>query len=243
MKEVKTAIITGAAKGIGRSIALKLADAGFALVLNDMEWDAESESVYSNRNCDYVLSSGDVSSSEYVKSLMNTAMEKYGSIDVVVNNAGITRDGLIIKMSEEDFDKVIEVNLKGVFNVMKASARIMMKQRSGRIINISSIVGLRGNAGQINYAAAKGGVIAMTKSLAKELASRSVLVNAIAPGFIKTDMTDVLPENVVESLLTQIPLGKLGEVEDVANLALFLASEESGYITGQIISVDGGMNI
>ncbi len=243
MKEVKTAIITGAAKGIGRSIALKLADAGFALVLNDMEWDAESESVYSNRNCDYVLSSGDVSSSEYVKSLMDTAMEKYGSIDVVVNNAGITRDGLIIKMSEEDFDKVIEVNLKGVFNVMKASARIMMKQRSGRIINISSIVGLRGNAGQINYAAAKGGVIAMTKSLAKELASRSVLVNAIAPGFIKTDMTDVLPENVVESLLTQIPLGKLGEVEDVANLALFLASEESGYITGQIISVDGGMNI
>lgn len=243
MKEVKTAIITGAAKGIGRSIALKLADAGFALVLNDMKWDTESESVYSDRNCDYVLSSGDVSSSEYVKSLMDTAMEKYGSIDVVVNNAGITRDGLIIKMSEEDFDKVIEVNLKGVFNVMKASARIMMKQRNGRIINISSIVGLRGNAGQINYAAAKGGVIAMTKSLAKELASRSVLVNAIAPGFIKTDMTDVLPENVVESLLTQIPLGKLGEVEDVANLALFLASEESGYITGQIISVDGGMNI
>ncbi|WP_425538746.1 3-oxoacyl-[acyl-carrier-protein] reductase [Microaceticoccus formicicus] len=243
MKEMKTAIITGAAKGIGRSIALKLADAGFALVLNDMKWDAESESVFSDRNCDYVLSSGDVSSSEYVKSLMDTAMEKYGSIDVVVNNAGITRDGLIIKMSEEDFDKVIEVNLKGVFNVMKASARIMMKQRIGRIINISSIVGLRGNAGQINYAAAKGGVIAMTKSLAKELASRSVLVNAIAPGFIKTDMTDVLPENVVESLLTQIPLGKLGEVEDVANLALFLASEESGYITGQIISVDGGMNI
>lgn len=243
MKEKKTAIITGAAKGIGRSIALKLASAGFALVLNDMTWDAESEGVFSECNCDYVLSSGDVSSSEYVKSLMDTAMEKYGSIDVVVNNAGITRDGLIIKMSEEDFDKVIDVNLKGVFNVMKASARIMMKQRGGRIINISSIVGLRGNAGQINYAAAKGGVIAMTKSLAKELASRSVLVNAIAPGFIKTDMTDVLPESVVESLLTQIPLGKLGEVEDVANLALFLSSEESKYITGQIISVDGGMNI
>lgn len=243
MKEKKTAIITGAAKGIGRSIALKLANAGFALVLNDMTWDEESESVYNECNCDYILSSGDVSSSEYVKTLMDTAMEKYGSIDVVVNNAGITRDGLIIKMSEEDFDKVIDVNLKGVFNVMKASARIMMKQRSGRIINISSIVGLRGNAGQINYAAAKGGVIAMTKSLAKELASRSVLVNAIAPGFIKTDMTEVLPDSVVESLLTQIPLGKLGEVEDVANLALFLASEESRYITGQIISVDGGMNI
>lgn len=239
----KTAIITGAAKGIGRAIALKLAEEGFSLVLNDISWDDECERIYKDAGCEYILSSGDVSSTEYALELINTAVEEFGSADVVVNNAGITRDGLIIKMSEEDFDSVLDVNLKGVFNVMKAASRVMMKQRSGRIINISSIVGLRGNPGQINYSAAKGGVIAMTKTLAKELASRSVLVNAVAPGFIKTDMTDVLPEKVIDELQNQIPLKSLGEVEDVANLVAFLSSEQSKYITGQVISVDGGMNI
>ncbi len=239
----KTAIITGAGKGIGRAIALKLAEEGFSLVLNDISWNDENEEIYQKTGCDYILSSGNVSSSDYAVELINTAVEHFGSADVVVNNAGITRDGLIIKMSEEDFDSVIDVNLKGVFNIMKAASRVMMKQRSGRIINISSIVGLRGNPGQINYSAAKGGVISMTKTLAKELASRSVLVNAVAPGFIKTDMTDVLPEKVIDELKNQIPLKSLGEVEDVANLVAFLSSEKSKYITGQVISVDGGMNI
>ena len=178
---------------------------------------------------------------EAVEKMVGDVLEKYGRIDILVNNAGITRDNLILKMSEADFDAVINVNLKGTFNATKAVTKTMMKQRYGRIINIASIVGVIGNAGQANYCASKAGIIGMTKSVARELASRNVTVNAVAPGFIDTDMTKVLPENVKESLLAQIPMKKLGSVEDIANAVEFLAKEESGYITGQVINVNGGM--
>ncbi|MDP7032126.1 MAG: 3-oxoacyl-[acyl-carrier-protein] reductase, partial [Gemmatimonadota bacterium] len=188
-----------------------------------------------------VAVAADVSDPESSRAAVDATMEAFGRVDVLVNNAGITRDGLLLRMSEEDFGLVLSVNLKGVFHFSKAAARPMMKQRSGRIINISSVIGLRGNAGQSNYAASKAGVIGFTKSLAQELASRGILVNAVAPGFIGTAMTENLPESVKEGMLKSIPLGKLGTPENVAGIVSFLASEDSSYVTGQVLTVDGGM--
>ena len=185
----------------------------------------------------------DVADAGAVKALMDTALEAFGRIDILVNNAGITRDGLLMTMKETDFDAVIDANLKGTFLCMKAVARQMMRQRFGRIVNLSSVVGLRGNAGQVNYAASKAGVIGMTKSLAKELASRGVTVNAVAPGFIQTDMTAAMPESAKTATLAAIPMGQLGTAEDVARAVAFLASREAGYITGQVLAVDGGMSM
>lgn len=237
----KVALVTGAARGIGRATALKLAGEGYKLVVNDISFNDEAKAAY--EGCpEVVFSEGDISDMDYAKDLCQEAKD-LGDFHLLVNNAGITRDNLIIKMSEEDFDDVIQVNLKGTFNMMKAAARIMMKQRSGRIVNLSSIVGLHGNVGQVNYAASKAGVIGMTKSLAKELASRNVLVNAVAPGFIESDMTDKLPEEIKEKMMESIPLGAFGKVDDIGNLIVFLGSENSSYITGQVFSVDGGMSI
>ena len=240
----KTAIVTGGSRGIGRAICLKLAAQGANLVINYAGNDAAAEETRSlclEHGVQAVLVKGSVADPEVARQLAETAQKEFGSIDILVNNAGITRDNLLMRMSDEEFDAVIETNLKGAFNCMRAVTRPMMRQRSGRIINISSVVGIAGNAGQVNYAASKAGVIGMTKSLARETASRGMTVNAVAPGFIRTDMTDVLGDSVKEGILGNIPLGKFGEAEDVANAVLFLASDEAAYITGQVLSVDGGM--
>ena len=242
----KTAVVTGGSRGLGRAICLELARQGAHVVFSYAGNTAAAEETAKACRAmggKAIPLQGDVADSAAVKALMETAVQECGSLDILVNNAGITRDGLILLMKEADFDQVIETNLKGAFLCMKAAARIMMKQRAGRIVSISSVVGLRGNAGQVNYAASKAGVVGMTKSLAKELAGRNITVNAVAPGFIDTDMTAVLPETVRESLLASIPLGRLGRPEDVAEAVAFLASEAAGYITGQVLSVDGGMNI
>ena len=240
----KTAIVTGGSRGIGRAICLKLAAQGANLVINYAGNDAAAEETRSlclEHGVQAVLVKGSVADPEVARQLAETAQKEFGSIDILVNNAGITRDNLLMRMSDEEFDAVIETNLKGAFYCMRAVTRPMMRQRSGRIINISSVVGIAGNAGQVNYAASKAGVIGMTKSLARETASRGMTVNAVAPGFIRTDMTDVLGDSVKEGILGNIPLGKFGEAEDVANAVLFLASDEAAYITGQVLSVDGGM--
>lgn len=246
MLKGKNAVVTGASRGIGRAIALKFADLGANVVLNyrsDVNSVNEVIKEIEAKGVKAVAIQGDVSSFEDSKKIIDEAIEKLGSIDILVNNAGITKDSLIMRMKEEEFDQVIEVNLKGVFNCIRHTVPIMMKQRSGKIINISSVVGLSGNAGQANYASAKAGVIGMTKSVAKEIASRGVTVNAIAPGYIETDMTEVLSEKVKETVKLNIPLKKLGSPEDIANTAAFLASDMANYITGQVISVDGGMYI
>lgn len=242
----KTAVVTGGSRGLGRAICLELARQGAQVVFSYAGNTAAAEETAAACRAvgeKAIPLQGDVADSAAVKALMETAVKECGSLDILVNNAGITRDSLILLMKERDFDQVVETNLKGAFLCMKAAARIMMKQRSGRIISISSVVGLRGNAGQVNYAASKAGIVGMTKSLARELAARNITVNAVAPGFMDTDMTAVLPENVRESLLASIPLGRLGRPEDVAEAVAFLASEAAGYITGQALSVDGGMNI
>lgn len=242
----KNAVVTGASRGLGRSIALKLAELGANVILNYRSSANSVEEVVKaieEKGVKALAVQGDVSSFEDAKKIIDAAVENFGSIDVLVNNAGITKDGLLMRMKEEDFDNVIEVNLKGVFNCTRHAVPIMMKQRSGRIINISSVVGLAGNAGQANYAAAKAGIIGLTKSTAKEIASRGITVNAIAPGFIQTDMTDVLSDKVKETIMSNIPLKKLGEPEDVAETTAFLASPAAKYITGQVISVDGGMHM
>lgn len=246
MLDGKIAVVTGASRGIGKAIALKLASLGASVVVNyngseeralqvkaEIEEQGTKASVY---QCD-------VSDFESCETFIQDIIKEYGRIDILVNNAGITKDGLLMKISEEDFDKVLDTNLKGTFNTVRFVSRQMLKQKSGRIINMSSVVGVSENAGQANYAASKAGVIGLTKSAARELASRGITVNAIAPGFIETDMTEVLSDKVKEACVGQIPLGKFGKPEDVANLAAFLASDEAGYITGQVIHVDGGMVI
>lgn len=242
----KNAIVTGASRGIGRAIALKLAELGANVVVNYRSSVNSVEEVVKaieEKGVKALAVQGDVSNFEDAKKIIDETAANLGSIDILVNNAGITKDTLLMRMKEEDFDKVIEVNLKGVFNCTKHVVPIMMKQRSGRIINISSVVGLSGNAGQANYAAAKAGIIGFTKSIAKEIASRGVTVNAIAPGYIQTDMTEVLSDKVKEEIKNNIPLKRLGTPEDIAGVVGFLSSNIAEYITGQVISVDGGMHI
>lgn len=239
----KSAIVTGAARGIGKEIALMLAGEGSDIAICDVNEDAlikaKSEIEATGRQC--LSAVVDVGKSAAVEDMVNKILDKFGKIDILVNNAGITRDSLLMRMKEDDWDAVLTVNLKGAFNFTKAVTRPMAKQRYGRIVNIASIIGIIGNAGQANYAASKAGIIGLTKSTAKELASRGINVNAVAPGFIKTAMTDKLNEEQKEAMLKVIPAGCLGEPKDVANLVLFLVSESSSYITGEVIKVDGGM--
>ena len=240
----KIAIVTGGSRGIGKEICLKFASLGANLVINyigDKTQAEDTKAECEKLGAKVALSEGDVSKMADCEKLFQTAMDTFGRVDILVNNAGITRDNLLMRMSEEEFDAVIAVNLKGTFNCMKQAARPMMKQKYGKIINMASVVGVTGNAGQVNYAASKAGVIGMTKSMAKELANRGVTVNAIAPGFIRTAMTDVLSDDVKAEITRVIPMGVMGETEDVANLAAFLASDASRYITGKVINVDGGM--
>jgi 3-oxoacyl-[acyl-carrier protein] reductase len=239
----QVALITGAARGIGRTIALKFAENGAHLVLSDLDL-AGAEGVAREIEAlgrQAISVEADVSNLEQADQLVKRAIEHWGRIDILVNNAGITRDSSLIRMDESQWDMVIRVNLKGTFNCLKAATRPMMKQKKGRIINISSVVGVMGNAGQANYAASKAGVIGLTKSAAKELAGRNILVNAVAPGFIETEMTLALPEKIIENYKTLIPLQRLGRPEDVAEVCVFLAGPHSSYITGQVIHVDGGM--
>lgn len=244
MSERKVALITGATRGIGKEIALELAKNGFDIAVNyrsmqnDME-DLKKEIESNNVRCEFV--GADVANFEQCENMVKETIEKYGKIDVLVNNAGITKDGLIMRMKKEDFEAVIDINLVGTFNVTRNVIPYMIKQKSGRIINVSSVVGVAGNAGQTNYSASKAGVIGFTKSLAKEVASRNILVNAIAPGFIDTDMTKVLSDNVKEGINAQIPLKRMGTPNEVAKVVKFLATEDSSYITGQVINIDGGM--
>ena len=240
----KIAIVTGGSRGIGKEICLKFASLGANLVINyigDKTQAEDTKAECEKLGAKVALSEGDVSKMADCEKLFQTAVDTFGRVDILVNNAGITRDNLLMRMSEEEFDAVIAVNLKGTFNCMKQASRPMMKQKYGKIINMASVVGVTGNAGQVNYAASKAGVIGMTKSMAKELANRGVTVNAIAPGFIRTAMTDVLSDDVKAEITRVIPMGVMGETEDVANLAAFLASDASRYITGQVINVDGGM--
>lgn len=242
----RVAIVTGGGRGIGRAIALKLAEVGATVVINDVGDSTPAEGVAEEirkmgRESLVVLA--DVSQSTEVASLVDNTMDSYGKVDILVNNAGITRDQLIIRMSDDEWDKVLGINLKGVFLCSKAVLRPMMRQRWGRIISISSIVGLIGNAGQANYAAAKAGIIGLTRTIAKEVASRGITANAIAPGFIDTAMTQQLPEERKQELLNQVPLGYLGTPRDVAEVVAFLASEEARYITGQVVTVDGGISL
>lgn len=242
--EGKVAVVTGASRGIGRAIALKLADEGAKVVVNYSGSQAKAEEVVATiqeNGGEAVAVQASVSKTEEVSALMDAAVKTFGSLDILVNNAGITRDNLLMRMKEDEWDDVLDTNLKGVFLCTKAVTRQMMKQRTGRIINISSIVGVAGNAGQANYVAAKAGVIGLTKTTAKELASRNILVNAIAPGFIETEMTEQLPEDIKQGMLTQIPLAKLGQPEDIAKAVAFLASDDANYMTGQTLHIDGGM--
>ena len=244
MLKGKCAVVTGAAKGIGKAIALKLASSGVNIVLNYRSSEdkaIETEKEILSLGVEVLRIKGDISKPNDVENLIDCAKNKFGKIDIMVNNAGITKDTLLLRMKEEDFDSVINVNLKGVFNCLKAITPVMVKQKEGKIINLSSVVGLVGNAGQVNYAASKAGVIGMTKSLAKEIGSRGITVNAVAPGFIGTDMTDVLGDRFKEEAKKSIPLKRLGKAEDVAEVVAFLASDSANYITGQVIHVDGGM--
>ena len=244
MGERRVAMVTGATRGIGKEIALELAQNGLDIAINyrsmqegmeDLKKEIEAYGV----RCEFV--GADVANFEQCENMVKETVEKFGKIDILVNNAGITKDGLIMRMKKEDFEAVIDINLIGTFNVTRNVIPYMIKQKSGRIINVSSVVGVAGNAGQTNYSASKAGVIGFTKSLAKEVASRNILVNAIAPGFIDTDMTKVLSDNVKEGINAQIPLRRMGSPKEVAKVVKFLASEDSSYITGQVINIDGGM--
>lgn len=246
MLDGKIAVVTGASRGIGRAIALELASRGAFVVVNyngskDRAEEVKKEIEAAGGKAEVYQCN--VSDFEKCQAFIQDVIKTYGRLDILVNNAGITRDGLLMKMSEADFDSVIETNLKGTFNTIRFASRQMLKQRSGRIINMSSVVGIAGNAGQANYASSKAGVIGLTKAVARELASRGITVNAIAPGFIETEMTEVLSDAVKEASVAQIPLGRFGKPEDIAKTAAFLASDNAGYITGQVIQVDGGMAI
>lgn len=240
----KVVFVTGAARGIGKEICLVMAKEGYDVSLNYRTKTDEVDEVkkeIESYGVKCAIVQGDVGSFSECEKMVNETVEQLGSIDVLVNNAGITKDGLLMRMNSEDFTKVIDVNLVGTFNVTRNVIPLMIKQRSGRIINIASVVGIAGNAGQTNYAASKAGIIGFTKSLAKEVASRNILINAIAPGFIATDMTKVLPDEVKENINAQIPLKRMGSANDIAKVVKFLASDDSSYITGQVIHVDGGM--
>ena len=240
----KTALVTGASRGIGRAIALCLAAEGARVAINyagNVRAAEEVKTAIEAAGGTAILCQADIADSSAVEAMVANVVKEFGTIDILVNNAGITRDALLMRMKDEDFAKVLNTNLKGVFYCTKAVSKLMMKKRSGRIVNMASVVGLVGNAGQTNYAAAKAGVIGFSKSAAKELASRGITVNVVAPGFIGTDMTAGLPESVKEKMLTDIPLGRMGAPEDVANAVLFLASDQASYITGQVVNVDGGM--
>lgn len=240
----KNAIVTGGTRGIGREIAKTLAENGANVAINYRKYNEEVEALVEelkSLGVKVLAIKCDVSNDDEVNNLIKEVKENFGSIDILINNAGITKDGLLLRMSEEDFSDVIDVNLKGTFKMTKAVSSIMIRQRFGKIINISSVVGVAGNAGQCNYAASKAGVIGFSKSIARELASRNINVNVIAPGYINTDMTNSLPDKVKEEVLKTIPMKKIGEPKEIANLALFLSSDLSNYITGQVINVDGGM--
>ncbi|MGN0350855.1 MAG: 3-oxoacyl-[acyl-carrier-protein] reductase [Roseburia sp.] len=242
----KVALVTGASRGIGRAIAKKLAEEGAFVIVNYNGSKERAEAVVSEikeAGGDAVAVGCDVSDDAACEAMMKQLIAEYAHIDILVNNAGITRDGLIMKMTDEDFDAVLNTNLKGTFHTIRHLSRQFLKQKAGRIINISSVSGILGNAGQANYSASKAGVIGLTKSVARELASRGITCNAIAPGFIETDMTDAMPEAAKEGVKAQIPFGKIGKPEDIAELAAFLASEKAAYITGQVIAVDGGMSM
>ncbi len=239
----KVALITGGARGIGRAIGLTFAREGADIAVADVNLEIAQQTVLEIQNLGRkaMALEMDVTNYEKVEEGVNKILDKMGKVDILVNNAGITKDNLLLRMSQADWDAVINVNLKGTFNCIKAVSKPMIKQRSGRIISIASIIGLMGNPGQANYAASKAGIIALTKTVAKELASRNVNANAVAPGFIQTEMTAKLPEDVKKKMLEAIPLAKLGTPQDVANICLFLASDEASYITGQVITIDGGM--
>ncbi|MEN1985007.1 3-oxoacyl-[acyl-carrier-protein] reductase [Paenibacillus hubeiensis] len=242
--EGKNALVTGASRGIGRSIALALAEAGANVAVNYAGSQAAAEEVAEAIRAKGVKSitvQANVGVMDEAEQMVKATIEAWGNVDILVNNAGITRDNLIMRMKEEEFDQVIETNLKGVFNCLKAVTRPMMKQRSGKIINISSVVGVLGNAGQANYVAAKAGVIGLTKASARELASRGIAVNCVAPGFIETDMTKELSQELVDGMLSGIPLARLGQPDEIAGVVTFLASDASSYMTGQTLHVDGGM--
>lgn len=244
--ENKIVLVTGAGRGIGASIAKRFASEGAEVIVNYSGNDETAQ-----KTVDEITATGgqaqkykcSVNDSESVKVMIDEIIKKFGRIDILVNNAGITKDGLMLRMTDEDFDRVIDVNLKGTFNCTKYVSKYMLKQKSGKIINISSVVGLSGNAGQVNYSASKAGIIGITKSAAKELSSRGITVNAVAPGYVDTDMTKVLSDNIRNEILKNIPLQRMGNVEDISNCVAFLASEDASYITGQVISVDGGMHI
>ena len=246
MLKNKIALITGAGRGIGRAIAIALAKEGAEVVINyngSEERAKEVKQTIEENGGKVSIYKCNVSDFTACEAMIKDIVKEYGHLDILVNNAGITKDGLIMKMKEEDFDSVLNVNLKGTFNTIRHSARQMLKQRSGKIINISSVSGILGNVGQANYAASKAGVIGLTKTMARELGSRGITVNAIAPGFVETEMTGVLSEEIRENACKQIILGRFGKPEDIANTAVFLASDKADYITGQVISVDGGMNV
>lgn len=244
MEERKVVLITGGSRGIGKSIALKYAEEGYNIVINYISSKTdvtELEKEFNEKGVRSLILRADVSNTDEVDNLVKKAIEKFGRIDVLVNNAGITRDGLLMRMKEEDFDRVVEINLKGTFIVTKAVIPYMVKKREGNIINLASVVGVTGNAGQCNYSASKAGIIGFTKSVAKELASRNIRVNAVAPGFIDTDMTSVLNEDIKKNINSQIPMKRMGTSKEIANVVYFLGSEASSYITGQVINIDGGM--
>lgn len=244
MEDRKVVLITGGTRGIGKSVAERFAKEGYNLVLNYVSENTDIESIKNNfkeYGNEVLILKADVSKFDECEKLVKETISKFGKIDVLVNNAGITKDGLIAMMKEEAFDRVIDINLKGTFNMTRNVVPYMMKKRCGNIVNISSVVGVAGNAGQSNYAASKAGIIGFTKSLAKELSARNIRVNAVAPGFIDTDMTSVLTDKVKENIYAQIPLKRMGDTKEVANVVYFLSNDESSYITGQVINVDGGM--
>ncbi|MCQ2510732.1 MAG: 3-oxoacyl-[acyl-carrier-protein] reductase [Lachnospiraceae bacterium] len=244
MSDKKTALVTGGSRGIGRAISLKLAADGYFVIINCSGSTDKAEMVKQEIEAaggEACVRAWDVSSYTDTEAAMKEIIKSYGRLDVLVNNAGVTKDGLLMQMKEEAFDRVLDVNLKGTFNTIRFASRQMLKQRSGRIVNLSSVVALRGNAGQVNYSASKAGIIGLTKSAAKELASRGITINAVAPGFIETEMTAVLSEEVKKSSLENIPLGRMGQPEDIAGAVAFLVSDAAAYITGQVLCVDGGM--